>query len=131
MTISPWLIYLWGISDQMLNVANFLSIACGVIGAIIGVIALIATSVSEECSTSRMMDEPTGKRWFTGAKRLLVASGIFTLVYMLTPSSKTIAVMVILPAIVNSEPIQKDLPDLYRIAVDALKKELSGEPEKK
>ena len=39
----------------------------------------------------------------------------------LVPSSKTVAMMVVIPAIAQSKVVQKDLPDIYDIAVTALK----------
>jgi hypothetical protein len=41
------------------------------------------------------------------------------------PSSKTIAVMYAVPAIVNSTAVQKDLPELYKMGVDSLKEQLA------
>lgn len=49
---------------------------------------------------------------------------IFTTLGGLFPSSNTIATMVILPEIVNSEVIQKDLPEIYKMAIEKLKAEL-------
>ncbi len=40
---------------------------------------------------------------------------------MLIPSSKTIAMMYVIPAVANSAPIQRDLPIFYDAAVEALK----------
>lgn len=45
---------------------------------------------------------------------------------VLIPSSKTIAMMVAIPAIANSEPIQKDIPELYQLAKEALKEQITG-----
>ena len=40
------------------------------------------------------------------------------------PSSKTVAMMYVIPAVANSAPIQRDLPELYDMAVGALKEYL-------
>lgn len=42
----------------------------------------------------------------------------------LTPSSSTIAMMVVIPQIAESKMVQKDLPELYNAAVEALKNNL-------
>lgn len=52
---------------------------------------------------------------------LLIFSALFA---TLLPSPQTIAAMVIIPQIANSAAIQKDLPELYDMAVKKLKAEL-------
>lgn len=61
-------------------------------------------------------------------KRKWALAAFFTLgmLGMVIPSTKTIALMVTLPAIANSEPVQKDLPELYQLAKEALKEQVSG-----
>lgn len=45
-----------------------------------------------------------------------------------TPSTKTVAVMYAVPAIVNSKPVQQDLPELYQMGVEVLKAQLAPKP---
>ena len=45
--------------------------------------------------------------------------------WALMPSSKTIAAMVIAPAIANSEVIKRDIPDIYEAAISKLKEALT------
>lgn len=104
MTLSPWIIYLWGIADSVIAFFGTLSIVAGIIG-------VIATAIGFVENVSR------GKKLGLSALAVAVFSGVLS---VLVPSSKTVAVMVVAPAIVNSEPIQKDLPELYRAAKDAL-----------
>ena len=47
------------------------------------------------------------------------------IVHMMLPSSKTVAMMVVVPAISQSKAIQQDLPDIYNMAIDALKAQLT------
>ena len=65
--------------------------------------------------------------WAVGALAVGVLS---SLVAVAIPSSKTIAMMVAIPAIANSEPIQKDIPELYQLAKDALKEQITGKSAK-
>lgn len=44
----------------------------------------------------------------------------------LLPSSKTIALMYVLPEIANSKVMQQDVPELYDMAIKALKDQLSS-----
>jgi hypothetical protein len=41
-----------------------------------------------------------------------------------TPSTKNYPVIKVLPKVVNSEAVQKDIPELYDLAINYLKKEL-------
>lgn len=43
----------------------------------------------------------------------------------LVPTSKTVAMMVIIPEIAHSKVVQQDLPDIYNAAVKALKDQLA------
>lgn len=56
---------------------------------------------------------------FFGASILLIFFSV------LIPTSKTIAMMVIIPEIAHSKVVQQDLPDIYNAAVKSLKDQLS------
>lgn len=47
----------------------------------------------------------------------------------LLPNSKQFAAIKVLPAIYESKAIQKDLPELYEVAVEFLKENLNPKPE--
>jgi hypothetical protein len=64
-------------------------------------------------------------------KRVAIGFCLSILVVTLTPSSKTFALMVVLPRLADSQFIQKDAPDIYKLAIDALKKQLQPDAEKK
>lgn len=48
------------------------------------------------------------------------------ILYTLTPSSKNLALIYVLPRIADSKVIQKDLPELYDIAISSLKNKLTN-----
>ena len=122
MTLSPWTIYLWGIADSVSSAAQTVFALSLLPTAILGGIYILAKCQADE----DWEGFPVVKSWF----RRAITVAIFNLLLAtFLPSSKTIAMMVVLPAIVNSEPIQKDLTEVYRMAVDALKDQLT--PEKK
>lgn len=118
MTLSPWIIYLWGIADNAsaslrgLGIGLLFASSLGSIG-----VALFSAAPSD------ILPETAVKCWIW-IRRSLIAGLIFLITSALMPSSKTIAVMVVAPAIINSEPIQKDLPEIYQLAKDALKSTL-------
>lgn len=117
MTLSPWLVYLWGIADAVKDSCGFLAFLSGLF-ALIG--AIVVPMLLEDKET------PESIRVSLKKLRSVITVTFFvtTPLAIFTPSSKTIAIMVIAPAIVNSDPIQKDLPEIYNAAVDALKEQL-------
>lgn len=70
-------------------------------------------------------DEAPGK-WFK--RGLIWCSVVFAaslLIGSATPSTKQLAAIVVVPKLVNSEVIQKDIPELYELALDWTKKQLA------
>ena len=68
--------------------------------------------------------EKRSKIRVAGITSLLLAS-VFFFANTFVPSSKTIAMMVIIPEIAHSKVVQQDLPDIYNAAVKALKDQLA------
>jgi len=134
MTLSPLLVYLWGIADSVKAAFGFICFPATVGTVILTVIRRINHAYvkpTEKQSSSEDYDDMKLCREYNEAQRVLSSTKplircflpacIFSFfACILTPSSKIIAVMVIAPAIVNSDPIQKDLPELYKAAKDAL-----------
>jgi len=112
MTLSPLLIYLWGVADNLKQLTFAFSFL-GVMVVIIGLFIMFLSMIHD--------DEEIIMKF----KPFLVKFGICVLLsslfHCLIPSSKTIAVMVVAPAIVNSSVVQKDIPELYKVGVEALK----------
>lgn len=119
MTISPWLVYLWGIADSVRDGAILISMFAGIF-AIVGAIA-VPTMESDG-------DVDRGFLASMRKLRLVITTMFFVAlpVAFLTPSSRTVAIMVIAPAIVNSSVIQKDVPELYEAAKKAMLDNLTG-----
>ncbi len=107
MQISPFLIYLWQLADNV----HTLFVVIAILMLLIAVGCIIETGIS-------------GKSYIKGAWKAVAIAGVSALLAAITPSSKTIAMMVIIPSIANSSVIQKDVPEIYKFAVDALKAQL-------
>ena len=90
--ISPWLIYFIGIADKVGGVFAFTSIALFILSAI-----LFVGVLEEQISIN------------TFKKPVLIAF-ICGLIAIFTPSSKTVAAMIVIPPIVNNEQVQ-ELPN--------------------
>lgn len=108
MNISPLTIYLWQLADQVsipLFILTLLSLLMGVI-----------------CTVVWKVEKEEKCKWpgITGLMLFLFFMCLKTLI----PSSNTIAMMVVIPQIAESKMVQKDLPELYNAAVEALKNNL-------
>jgi len=116
MQLNPLVIYLWGIADSISTACFTLSILSGLAFAF-----MVAVSILLHLNND---DEAPKMRLYTQyAAKVFIA---LTIGAVFTPSSKTIAIMVVAPAIVNSEPIQKDIPELYQLAKEAMKEALGA-----
>lgn len=118
MTISPFIIYLFGVTDDIIAACVFLIVTC--------FIAFVFHTIP--CFTE---DKQSYWDFYKKTARFaylpIIIIGLLGATFI--PSSKTVAMMVVIPAIVNSEPIQKDLPELYKIGVEALKESLVSKKE--
>ncbi len=105
------LIYFWGIADNVRHAIGF--------AAILSLIAIFAVTAWLLIADDLIPDE-TRKALKKSITPLIVATVFFGTVSMLTPSSKTIAAIAIVPAILDSEVIRTDVPELYEAAKKAL-----------
>lgn len=123
MNISPFLIYLWGQADQLISVLTSGFFVVVMVLSLIGFIISTVVPESEWGSPKHQHD----------TKKLLSRVGLIALVvYSLgtfIPSSKTVALMYVIPTIANSATVQKDLPEIYDAAMKALKANLNIVPE--
>lgn len=114
-------IYIWGLLDTLKQGLNAL--------ALFYVFSLIVAAILGD----ELINEISGKlniivsRWLKYGAWLAVPAALISL---FLPSSKTYAAMVIVPAIAQSDAIQKDLPEVYKAAVEKLKESLKVEAEK-
>jgi hypothetical protein len=114
MNITPLTIYLWQLADQAQD--SFRTI--GLISAIMGIMCAIGAFATSHDGTSA---SATAAKY---SKKAFLASCLMLIISAFIPSSKTIAMMVVIPEIAHSKVIQQDLPDIYNAAVNALKNQL-------
>ncbi len=120
--MNPFLIYLWGIADSASSLFAGVALAVVIItivSLIIGAIVLIESDFEGQLL-------PIATKIGTWGIGIAATSAVLS---VLIPDSKTIAAMVIIPAIVESEVIREDLPELYDAAMSKLKSELGIAPE--
>lgn len=101
--ISPWLIYFIGIADRVSGVFSFIAIA-STMALVIGVL------VSLDLGNS-----------LKGLKIPFIIAIVSGLIALFTPSSKTIAAMLIIPPIVNNEQVQQLPNNVLEFINDYLK----------
>jgi hypothetical protein len=134
--MNPWIIYLWGIADQVRPIIGVTSTFL-IIGSVtcFTVVCVLKSDMAEARQKSLNYDAERHTKkaddiqnalpeWQKRYKLLGICGGLLMAVATFLPSSKTIALMVVVPAVMNSEPIQKDLPELYQMAKEALKQTL-------
>lgn len=122
MNIPPLTIYIWQLADKLSEVSFTLSLISGFFTAG-ALLACVATRVED-------MEDELKSITSKAAAVTMTLLTLFTASYTFIPSSSTVAMMVIIPEIANSKALQKDVPDIYNAAVDALKKQLAKEAEK-
>jgi len=115
MNITPLTIYLWQLADSIRDASTLFSHAGAVILGIIMFVGTMAYCIEEE---ARLVASKILKWGGLLGGPVLILSMLVT---CFTPTSKTVAMMVVIPAIAESKVIQEDLPDIYNAAVEALK----------
>lgn len=118
MNITPLTVYFWQQADTICSFFHGLGIA----GIIISIISLIIfAGVKDENSESPYLSTISKVIKFV----LIPMTIISWLTFALFPRSNTIAMMVVIPELANSKMIKEDLPQIYDVAIDALKKQLA------
>ena len=111
--MSPWVIYWFSQADSIRE-------TLGVVASLGGIIGLTTWCFM----AAESVEPPRWTRW------VLAVSLLGGTAALAMPSSRTIALMYVLPRVAESDVIQRDVPELYRLAIDALKSELTGGIEK-
>lgn len=106
--MSAWMVYAWSQADTFRSVAGMFSM-----------VTLMFVTMFGFFIHSGGAEIP---RWF---RTVGIAAAIIGIAALIAPSSRTIALMYVLPRVAESDAIQRDVPELYRLAIDALKAELS------
>lgn len=102
------MIYFWSISGSLDTTLELLTLLCG----LMCIMVFLAWHIGG-------VDEAGPFR-----RKCSILFAILLSASTLMPDKQTVALMVVAPAIINSEPIQKDLPEIYQMAKDALKQTL-------
>ena len=108
-------IYLWGIADDFNN---------AMIGLFGVLFALSFVAGAFYLASESDGDAKSSDLYAARFKKLLTLGFVSLAAWILIPSSKTIAAMVVIPAIAQSDVIKRDLPEIYSAAVNKLKEEL-------
>ena len=118
--ISAWDVYWVMQLDSIRGVATFCLVAAGVAAAV---------GLAFAPLLSDMIDGGWGALGKVAKRLFAFVIAPCALCVALLPSSKTAAAMVVLPAVANSETVQTEAVDLYRLAKKALADAIGEEPE--
>jgi hypothetical protein len=111
--------------DAIQNVFLAFSMLTGVFGIVMAIAWGVMNSSPDDCFDSE-------KKAASCRKRFFITVPIFALlaaVTALTPSTKQMAAIKIIPAIANSEivgELSADAKELYRMGINAIKEQLTG-----
>lgn len=108
--MSPFLIYLISIFEPIAVLSTILLI---VLGIVIGCLLLHNNFIKEPHHKEIIIPKNLPRLFF-----------ICLFLSIFVPSKETAYQMIVIPALVNSQAIQKDLPEIYNLAIEKLKKEL-------
>ena len=118
--ISPWTLY-WILQlDSIKAAVVALAITTSLATLFLGVIGL----------DSSERERARGETMHRFAIRLAIVAVPLTLLTAFLPSSRTMAAVVLIPAIANNETIQREASDLYRLAKQAIERVAQVEPPK-
>jgi hypothetical protein len=126
--ISAWDIYWVMQLDGIGCTLTFFTIATTITAAAFMGFGALATD--RGCYPSKDQDAAWWRLKST-AKRLCIAAVMLGLVNSFIPSTKTAAMMVVVPRIANNEAIQREAGDLYGIAKGALRNLAAPKQERK
>jgi len=103
-------IYLWGLLGKV-----------EVLTALVAVFSGCATAIAVFIAV--FIEDKRAEPWIPRAASVFVVA---VLLAVFAPSKQTFAAMYVLPALAKSEAVQKDLPEVYGMAVDFVKKQLTN-----
>ena len=111
-------IYLWLKLDEIRNIIQ-LPLVVGTLFFVLGTICTIASYIDSDVEIIRK--PATWTAVVCGAILLF-----FGTIYLALPSTKQYAMIKVIPAVYNSRAIQKDAPELYSMAIGAMKEKLGS-----
>lgn len=114
MTITPLTVYLVLQADSLKTLFVIAAVVLGILSILaffFGVDAGSDEQISQAWRTYKL------KWWISGFVVVLALS-------LITPNTKTLCATLLVPAINNSQAVQKDFPELYELAVGKLKEQL-------
>jgi cobalamin synthase len=131
--ISAWDVYLVMQLDSVSCLANALTLLAFAATAIcIGWHAMSAGEDHWSWNQQKLPERQEFRRKLRGsAKKAAAVALTFAVITALIPSSKTVAAMIVLPAIANNETVQTEAADLYKLAKKALAEAVSDDDEAK
>jgi len=120
MSITPFNVYLWQMADEVRSTCGGVVFA-SVLLAILGVVFLFLSNDKGVDKELKPVFSSISKWSLLFSLPAILLLGTLSSVL---PSSKTVALMYVLPEIANSEVVKRDVPEIYNLAVEALKEQL-------
>jgi len=111
-TLTVWEVYWVMQADKLLDITSVIAVILGLV--------LIPLSAAGIASFDKEFPKDIGKLVRRSWLAVMPLFAILLVFYAVVPSTKTVAAMIILPAIVNNETVHDEASELYQLAKDAL-----------
>jgi len=115
MNITPFTIYIWQLADDFRWTFNIIYILFW-IASFFTLTIYLTTREDKDIKLDAILYRCF--RWF------IPLTIIGMVISIMIPKSNTVAMMIVIPRIAESKVIQQELPELYNIAIEALKSSL-------
>lgn len=133
MTITPWEMYWFVKFDDIHSFLSPIIVIDTIVIILLGICCFISLLV---CADDTIASDKQFKKVRKSVHKITLVSTVIFLIFSSTntllPTTKQMAVIKILPAIVNSEFMQKELPaeakELYILAKEYIKDQIKEEP---
>lgn len=113
-----WAIYLYGMADRLVSAMIPFMVVC--------ILAIAVSVIVKHDSYTK----PETKTWCDNVmKKAFRIAVVCATLFVAMPSSKTIAMMYVIPAVANSETIQQEAADWYDIAKEGFREMVGVEAE--
>lgn len=123
-----WILQLDSINAFMVAIMFVFLLATG-FALMFGLLESSAGKVAPEMDVSKR-EAARGAALLAVSKKTAIPAILASIMVAFLPSTKTVAAMVVLPAIANNETIRKESGELYQLAKQALREAATGKDEK-
>lgn len=122
--MTTWQMY-WLVKLDDISTACCIIGVTGSLAAVIGLIAIAVNGVKGEGEAERGFEDRVPGALAKIIRRFAPVAFALLLTATLLPDTKQLAAIILVPKLVNSEVVQRDIPQVYDLAVEWMKAKLA------